>query len=81
MADVQERLTILAAIEGQILSTYNYIPMLQDGSMVLLSKQVFYVVGGYNPVMERGGIKYMRYNYNDAEGAAYVESQGGTLTY
>jgi len=81
IADVEIRLDILAAIEGEVLKTYNYIPMLQDAGMSLLSKQVFYVVDEYNPVMGRGGIQYMKYNYTDAEWATYVERQGGKLTY
>lgn len=81
MADQQDRLTILAAIETQILGTYNYLPMLQDGSMALLSQQVYYVVEEYNPILGRGGIQYLRYNYDDAEWAAYVAENGGELTY
>lgn len=81
MADPQDRLTILAAIETQILGTYNYLPMLQDGSMALLSQQVYYVVEEYNPILGRGGIQYLRYNYDDAEWAAYVAENGGELTY
>ena len=56
-------------------------PMLQDGSMSLLSQQVFYVVDEYNPIMGRGGITYAKYNYSDAEWAAYVAEQGGELQY
>ena len=81
IADVETRLNILAAIEGQVLQTYDYIPMLQDASAALLSQQVFYVVEEYNPIMGRGGIAYMKYNYNDAEWAEYVASQGGELQY
>lgn len=81
MADSQDRLTILAAIETQILGTYNYLPMLQDGSMALLSQQVYYVVEEYNQILGRGGIQYLRYNYDDAEWAAYVAENGGELTY
>ena len=44
-------------------------------------KQVYYVVEEYNPIMGRGGIQYMKYNYDDAAWAAYVESQGGKLSY
>lgn len=80
-ADVETRLEILAAIEGAVLSTYNYIPMLQNASMALLSQQVYYVVEEYNPVMGRGGLAYTKYNYNDAEWAEYVASQGGELKY
>ena len=81
IADVETRLTILAAIEGKVLGTYDYIPMLQNASAALLSKQVFYVVEDWNPIMGRGGITYMKYNYDDAAWAEYVASQGGTLTY
>lgn len=79
--DTETRLSILAAIETGILSTYNYIPMLQDASMTLLSKQVYYVVEDYHPVMERGGLAYARYNYDDAAWRSYVISVGGELNY
>ena len=75
------RLEILAAFEARVLQTYDYIPMLQDGGMSLLSQQVYYVVEEYNPVMGRGGIAYMKYNYSDAEWTEYVASQGGELKY
>jgi len=55
--------------------------MLLDGSMALLSHQVFYVVEEYNPIMGRGGLAYTKYNYNEAEWKAYVESVGGELDY
>ena len=81
IADIDTRLDILAAIETEVLGTYNYIPMLQDGSMALLSKQVYYVIEEYNPIMGRGGIAYMKYNYEESAWAAYVESQNGQLAY
>ena len=80
-ADVEVRLDILAACEGKILESYNYLPMLQDGSMALLSQQVFYVRDEYNPVMGRGGLAYTKYNMNEADWAAYVAAQGGELKY
>ena len=80
-ADLNTRLEILAAFEARVLQTYDYIPMLQDGGMSLLSQQVYYVVEEYNPVMGRGGIAYMKYNYSDAEWTEYVASQGGELKY
>lgn len=81
IADVETRLDILAAIEGKVLSTYNYIPMLQDASMALLSQQVYYVVDEYNPVMGRGGIAYLKYNYDETAWTEYVTAQGGELKY
>ena len=80
-ADVEVRLNILAAIEGKILESYNYLPMLQDGSMALLTQQVFYVIEEYNPVMGRGGLAYTRYNYNEEQWAKFVADQGGELKY
>lgn len=80
--DVDTRLAILAGVEGEILKTYNYLPMMQNASMALLSQQVYYVVEEYSPVMGRGGIAYMKYNYNEAEWKAFVESQeNGELKY
>ena len=80
-ADIEVRLTILASLETRILQEFNYLPMLEDASMALLSQQVYYVVEEYNPVMGRGGIAYTKYNYNDADWAAFVKEQGGELKY
>lgn len=81
MADVATRLQVLAAIEGAVLRTFDYIPMLQDAAVTLLSKQAYYVVDEYNPVLGRGGIAYLCYNYNDTEWAEYVASVGGEIKY
>jgi len=81
IADVETRLDILAACEGKILESYNYLPVLQDGSMALLYQQVYYVIEDYNPVMGRGGLAYTRYEYDEAEWAAYIAECGGELTY
>lgn len=74
-ADIETRLTILAAIEGKILQTYTYIPLINNGSKFLLTQQAYFVVEEYNPVLSRGGIKYMKYNYNDTDWAAYCADQ------
>ncbi len=75
IAEVETRLEILAAFEVQVLQTYDYIPMLQNAGMSMLTKQCYYVVEEYNPIMGRGGIAYLRYNYNDADWAAWVAAQ------
>ena len=75
------RLQVLAGIEARILQTYDYIPMMQNAGMHLLSKKMFYVTEDYNAVMGRGGITYIKYNYDDAEWDAYVKEQGGVLQY
>lgn len=80
-ADQETRLQVLAGLEGRILQTYDYIPMMQNAGMSLLSKKMFYVTEEYNAVLGRGGITYLKYNYNDAEWADYVKSEGGQLKY
>ena len=80
-SDSETRLSILAAIEGAVLKTYSYIPMLEDASVTLLSKQAYYVKDEYDPIMGRGGILYLSYNYSDQEWADYVKRVGGELQY
>ena len=77
----ENRLKILAGIEKEVLLTYNYLPFLEEGTMALLSQKAFYVIEDYNPVMGRGGIAYLRYNYTDAAWAEFVAAEGGELTY
>ena len=79
--DVETRLDILAECEKTVMGAYVTLPMLADGSMALLSQQVYYVVEEFNPIMIRGGIQYLKYNYSDTEWAEYVASQGDTLQY
>lgn len=81
MADVETRLEILAKFEVTVLNTYDYLPMLQDGGMSLLTQQCYYVIEEYNPILGRGGIAYLKYNYNDADWAAFVAQNGGELKY
>ena len=81
IADVETRLTILAGIEGKILETYDYLPMLQDAGQQLLTQQMFYVTDEYNAMLGYGGLAYTKYNYTDAEWTAYVAEQGGELKY
>ena len=64
------------------MSTYDYIPMIQDAGASLLSKQVYYVVEDYSSAMGRGGIAYMKYTSDETEWKAYVaEQKDGTLSY
>ena len=78
---VENRLSILAGFETAVLKSINYLPMLEDGSMALLSQQVYYVVEAYNPVMGRGGMAYAKYNFDDTAWAEFVKASGGELKY
>lgn len=76
-----DRLLVLGALENAVLQNYNYIPLMSVARASLKGMQVEYYTEDEMFPMGRGGVKYMTYNYSDAEWAAYVASQGGTLNY
>ena len=80
-ADPKLRLDILAAIEGVVLQQYNMIPVLLDASASLKGMRIKYYTEEYIFGVGRGGVQYYTYAMNDAEWAAYVAEQGGTLDY
>jgi len=77
----EERILLLAALEGIVLEQYHMIPTHNDSSASLLGYQVEYYTQEYVYGLGRGGIQYMTYNYTDEEWNAYVASEGGTLDY
>jgi len=76
-----ERLLLLGALEGAILSTCDLIPLTNESSADLKGMQINYYTDEYVFGIGRGGIKYMTYNYTDDEWAAFVRSEGGQLNY
>lgn len=80
-ADPDDRLTVLAALEGAILRSYDMIPINNESSAALKGMQIKYYTEEYVYGVGRGGIKYMTYNYTDGQWADYVASQGGVLNY
>ena len=77
----EERIRLLAALEGAVLANYDMIPTHNQASASLLGKQVEYGKQEYVYGVGRGGIQYMTYNYTDAEWDAYVKSLGGVIDY
>ncbi len=77
----QERLEVLAALENIVLQNYDFIPLINDAGANLKGMQIEYYMEDEVFPMGRGGVKYMTYNYTDAEWDAYVQEQGGTLNY
>ena len=76
-APVEFRLRIIAALEKEILSTYYSCPITYRFSASLLSYKVNYISTTYNTFMGYGGIRYMTYQYDDAE----WEKVKGTFDY
>ena len=66
------RLQILAAVECAVLEQYDMIPINLDSSANLKGMKIKYGTEEYVFGVGRGGIKYMTYNYSDAEWAAFV---------
>ena len=79
--DPETRLQILGAMEGAVLLNYNFIPIMDDSSAQLRGEQVGYYTEDYIFGMGFGGMKYMSYNYTDAEWDAYVAANNGELDY
>ena len=75
------RLYILSYIETAILGSYQCIPFGCETECTLFSKKIEYATEDYNIMYGYGGIRLMKFNYNDAEWAEFVASQNGTIDY
>ena len=76
-----QRLQLIAALEEQVLGAYYTVPLYNNFSASLLSYKVDYITYEYNTFMSYGGMKYMKYNFNDGEWAKEVANVGGELNY
>lgn len=79
--DPDNRVNILAALEGAVLMQYDFIPIMDESTAQLRGQQINYYTEEYVFGMGFGGVKYYTYNYTDAEWDAYVSSQNGELDY
>ena len=80
-ADMQTKLSILAALEEKFLATYYRIPLCSTTECSLLSYQVEHYTENYNIMYGFGGIRLMQYNYDDREWAGFIKEFGGKLEY
>ena len=75
------RLYILSYIETAVLGSYQCIPFGCECECTLFSKKIEYATEDYNIMYGYGGIRLMKFNYNDAEWADFGASQNGTIDY
>lgn len=76
------RLPIIAAIEKVILESYYTMPISYNYTASMISKQVEFISYEYNTFMGYGGLRYMKYNYDDYGWAKYVNGQKkGIINY
>ncbi len=80
-ASNETKLDILSALEKEFLGKYYRIPLAGSCSCFLLGYQQHYFTEKYNIMYDFGGFRLMVYDYNDAQWANYVSSQGGQLNY
>lgn len=78
---MEDQLTALGAVEAAILKEYYSVPVFSLYSASLMGYKTDYVTYEYNTFMGYGGIRYMSYNFDDTEWAAFVAEKGGTLNY
>ena len=73
---------MLAALENAMLQNYDFIPTTNDASLGLKGMKInYYTEEEIFPMSYGTDLKYVTYNYTDAEWDAFVAEQGGVLNY
>ena len=70
-----KRLTLIAALEKEVLSVYYSVPIQYYYSCSLISYQIEYVTRKENTFMGFGGMRYMTYEYDDYDWAKFVKRE------
>ena len=78
---MEDQLAALGAVETAILQQYYSIPVYSRYSASLMGYKMDYVSYEFNTFMGYGGIRYMKYNYDDTAWNEFVTANGGTLDY
>lgn len=80
-ADFETKLNILSALEEDYLAKYYRIPLASSTSCSMLSYKLSNYTDDYNIMYGFGGLRLMKFNYDDYDWAQYVAKQGGNLSY
>jgi len=80
-ADNELKLEITAQLEEQYLKKYYRIPLAGSTICEMLAYKVSYYTDEYNIMYDFGGLRLMKYNYDDAEWTQFVADMGGELNY
>ena len=73
-APTDVKLTIMAELEYQLLSSFRSMPLVVGTDLTLRSKKVNYATNTSNIFAMYGGVRLMTYNYNDAEWAEFCRT-------
>lgn len=77
--DTERRLNILAGLEAGIINRFEAIPLVARGTSSLTSFKVENATDVYVSMVGYGGVRFMTFNYNDAEWEAFIKEQGTNL--
>ena len=75
-----ERVNALAGLEAGILNRFEAIPVVARGSSSLTSFKVENGSSTYINLIGYGGIRHMKFNFNDKTWNEYVKSNGSDLS-
>ncbi len=75
-----KKLTILAGTEAGIVNRYEAIPVVARGSSSLNGFKVENATKNYINLVGYGGIRFLRFNYTNAEWKSFVSENGGNLS-
>ena len=81
MVEDETRLTLIAALEKEILSVYYTVPLQNYHSATLISYKWEYASRDYNIFMGYGGLRYMTYKYTDEEWAKFCADNNYSIDY
>ena len=79
--DDKVRLSLIAALEKEILTVYYTVPLQNYYSATLISYKWEYASRDYNTFMGYGGLRYMTYNYTDEEWAQFCADNNYQIDY
>ncbi|WIV11701.1 ABC transporter substrate-binding protein [Proteiniborus sp. MB09-C3] len=80
-ADPDTKLQILAGMEYGILETYVTTPIYYRTATSLYSQKIEYPTYDFVQIIQFGGVRYMTYNYTDAEWEKYCSDNNNQLDY
>lgn len=75
----QKRLDVLAGTEAGIINRFEAIPMVARGTSSLLGFKVENATNQYVNLIGYGGIRFLKFNYNDGEWSKLVSQYNGNL--
>ena len=76
----EKKLTILAGTEAGIVNRFEAIPIVARGSSSLNGFKVENATKNYINLVGYGGIRFLRFNYTNAEWKSFVSENGGNLS-